>query len=330
MAFQRYRLWWWTMVRNAESQGRGGVEVCEWECLCEVTNRLNTSYACFRKELLPGNVTRLEIQSVETFFIELLGQRERQEDERNIFDSLNLCRQHSHGPLLSPPLRTLLYHTCGKLYPYKVHQSNILLLLSDQVNSSTPTVMTDTALTPMKVAKTDADPTGDLVLVIGSGDNQRSIRASSKALSLASPVLAAMFRPHHFSEGTALSSSNPPEIYLPDDDPEAFTMFCHLTHFREHHRKRPDPSITQLVNMALLCDKYDAGLAFSPWCELWLHSLLESSKDYGTLLGLAYAFDSQEGFWITSRDIMQYERAGYPYIIREELLALLPQGVSGK
>lgn len=49
------------MVRNAESQGRGGVEICEWECLCEVMNRLNTSYACFRKELLPGIVTTLEI-----------------------------------------------------------------------------------------------------------------------------------------------------------------------------------------------------------------------------------------------------------------------------
>ena len=139
--------------------------------------------------------------------------------------------------------------------------------------------MADTSLTPMKIAKTDADPTGDLVLVIGSGDNKRSIRASSKVLSLASPVLAAIFRPHCFSEGTALSSSNPPDIYLPHDDPEAFTMFCHLAHLREYHGKRPDPSITQLVSLALLCDKYDAGLAFSPWCELWLHSQLESSKD---------------------------------------------------
>lgn len=178
----------------------------------------------------------------------------------------------------------------------------------------------------------DADRAGDLVLVIGSGENQRSIRASSKALSLASPVLAAMFSPSRFSEGSALSSSNPPQIYLPEDDPEAVTMFCHLVHFREYHGKQPGPSFNQLTNMALFCDKYDAGLAFNPWSEVWLHpeSGFESSGDYGNMLALAYAFDNQQGFWISSSSIMQYQIADRPRATRDELLALLPQDLYGK
>ncbi|CAF9939511.1 hypothetical protein IMSHALPRED_001531 [Imshaugia aleurites] len=189
--------------------------------------------------------------------------------------------------------------------------------------------MADTSLTSTKVANTDADPTGDLVLVIGSGDSQRSIRACSKVLSLASPVLAAMFRPNRFSEGTALSSLDPPEVYLPEDDPEAVTMFCHLVHFREYPGMQPGPSFDQLLNMALFCDKYDAGLAFNPWCELWLGSQLdfEKSGDYSNLLGLAYAFDNQESFWINSRNMMQYGTAYQIHGIRDELRSLLPEAI---
>lgn len=191
--------------------------------------------------------------------------------------------------------------------------------------------MADTSLTPVQAAKMDADPVGDLVLVIGSGDNQRSIRASSKVLSLASPVLAAMFSPHRFSEGTALSSSNPPEIFFPEDDPEAVTMFCRLVHFREYHGKQPSPSFNHLMKMALFCDKYDAGLALNPWSELWLQpSGFETPRDYGNLLTLAYAFDNQKGFWISSRGMMQYDIDDRPGGTRDELLPLLPPGLHGK
>ena len=192
--------------------------------------------------------------------------------------------------------------------------------------------MADISLTPTQDARIDADPAGDLVLVIGSGDNQRSVRASSKVLSLASPVLAAMFSPHRFSEGAALSSSNPPEIYLPEDDPEAVTTFCHLVHFREYRGKQPAPSFNQLVNMALFCDKYDAGMALNPWSELWLQlqSGSETSGDYRNMLALAYAFNNQEGFWISSRNMMQYDKADRSEGTRDELLPLLPQDLHGK
>lgn len=168
--------------------------------------------------------------------------------------------------------------------------------------------MGDTSLTHTQPAKIDADPAGDLVLAVGSGDTQRRIRASSKVLSLASPVLAAMFSPHRFSEGAALSTSNPPVIPLPEDEPETVTMFCHLVHFKEYQGERPSPSFDQLVNMALFCDKYDAGLALNPWSE---------------------AFNNHSNFWISSRSMMQYDTAEVRNCTRDELLPLLPQGLYG-
>ena len=185
---------------------------------------------------------------------------------------------------------------------------------------------------PTQDAKIDADPAGDLMLVVGSSDDQRFIRASSKVLGLASPVLAAMFSPGRFSEGTALSSSNPPETHLPEDDPNALAMFCLLVHFREYHGKQPAPSFNQLVNMALFCDKYDAGLALNPWSELWLQpqSGIEISGGYQNVLALAYAFDNQEAFWTSSRSMMQYDTADHPEVTRDELLSLLPQDLYRK
>ena len=191
--------------------------------------------------------------------------------------------------------------------------------------------MADHSLTPTQAANKDVDPAGDLVLVIGSGEIQRCVRASSKVLSLASPVLAAMFCPGRFLEGAALSSSNPPRIHLPEDDPDTVTTFCHLVHFREYHGKQPGPSFDQIMNMALFCDKYDAGLAFNPWSQIWLQpSGSETLRDHANLLAMAYAFDNQESFWISSRSRILYDACEDSERPRDELLALLPTGLHGK
>lgn len=190
--------------------------------------------------------------------------------------------------------------------------------------------MADISMTPMQAPKIDADPSGDLILVVGPRDDQKSIRASSKVLSLASPVFAAMFSPSRFSEGTALSSSNPPEVHLPDDDSEVVTTFCHLVHFREYHRKEDHPSLDHLISIAIFCNKYDAGPALYPWSELWLNLQSgwwgsEICADYPNLLALAYTFNNQESFWMSSRSMMLYETAEFANGARSELQPLLPQ-----
>lgn len=233
---------------------------------------------------------------------------------------------------------TAFEHTfSGKCPHYKYFRQTLFFCVSaipstNQDTSSTSTDMANTSLMPTQDAKIDADPAGDLVLVIGSGEDQRSIRASSKVLSLASPVFAAMFLPGRFSEGIALSSSSPPKISLPDNDPKAVLLFCHLVHFREYHGKQPALSFDELVNMALFCDKYDAGMALNPWSELWLqpHSGIEISGGYRSVVALAYAFENQEGFWTSSRNMMQYDKADRSEDTRDELLPLIPKDLYGK
>ena len=82
----------------------------------------------------------------------------------------------------------------------------------------------------------DVDLAGDLMLLVGP-DKELIIRASSKVLSLASPVFARMLCPH-FAEGRSLSKKGSlgksavcsTEVTLPDDDPEAMVLFCDTVH----------------------------------------------------------------------------------------------------
>ena len=191
--------------------------------------------------------------------------------------------------------------------------------------------MADNSLT--QYTTIDVDPAGDLILVVGSGDNQISIRASSKTLSSVSPVLGAMFRPNRFLEGMALSSLNPPKIYLPEDDPDAVIFFCCLVHFPQYHGQQPRPPTTQLMHLALFCDKYDAVAALHPWSELWLQTKSEESLsgDHGKLLAFAYVFDNHSAFCTSSRSAILDGTDAIANGMRDELhFKLLPDGFYGK
>ena len=77
------------------------------------------------------------------------------------------------------------------------------------------------------MATTELDPQGDIVLSVG----EKRLLSSSKVLSLASPVFRAMFG-SQFSEGRRLSTTQPGEIPLTDDDPEVFFYLASIFHHR--------------------------------------------------------------------------------------------------
>src|SRR5664279_2337817 len=114
--------------------------------------------------------------------------------------------------------------------------------------------------------KITVDPDHDIALRLGNGDD---VLVSSKALSLASPVFEAMFKPH-FKEGVQhhLQLGEAVIIPLPEDDPEATTLFCQITHHRSQNlRKTPNPLC--LENLAILCNKYICSGSVVSYGALW-------------------------------------------------------------
>lgn len=151
----------------------------------------------------------------------------------------------------------------------------------------------------------DADPHGDVSFLIGDPDNANTLRVSSKVLSLASPVFAALFSPK-YSEGIALSNSTKvPQIALPDDDPEALTLICHALH---HQRITPLQISFKLLGKAtVICDKYDLARVLTPWSGLWMQQWKTrggGSAYWSKMLCLSSIFDSHETFYLSSEKLM--------------------------
>ena len=185
----------------------------------------------------------------------------------------------------------------------------------------------------MEILQDDADAAGDLVLLVGSGDDHLRIRASSKVLSLASPVFAALLSPR-FAEGHSLTAEKglaPQEISLPEDNPKAMAWICQVLHFRK--RVTEDVSFLLIREIALLCDKYDISQALGPWSELWMQQLDSSVhvvNPYPHILWISYALNNHNAFWRDSRELMRlYTSEGLISAKVELANGLLPERILG-
>ncbi|KAF2491816.1 hypothetical protein BU16DRAFT_443687, partial [Lophium mytilinum] len=140
------------------------------------------------------------------------------------------------------------------------------------------------------------DKNGDVLLELGSEDLTAHLLVSSKVLSLASSVFNAMFT-HGFSEGEGLTSKSPRLIPLPDDDPPAMTLLCHILHFRTSSIPM-ERDVAALAELAILCDKYDCAGPVKPWSLLWTSEWLPhaGSEGFEKLLFVTYGLDLPEAF----------------------------------
>ena len=171
------------------------------------------------------------------------------------------------------------------------------------------------------------------------GPDKELIRASSKVLSLASPVFARMLGPH-FAEGQSLlekcslgnSAACPTEVTLPDDDPEAMILFCDTIHFTRYATR--DIAYPLLAKMASLSDKYDCSLALSSVSDIWLSNFRgpeEGESWYVRMLWISYALGNHRAFSRISQEmIREYSHDDLLRQKHDEDCKSLPEMIIGK
>lgn len=171
----------------------------------------------------------------------------------------------------------------------------------------------------------NVDPSGDVMFIVGTSqsDTTATIRVSSKLLSLASSVFAALFSPR-FTEGIALAEATEVrQISLPDDDPEAMLVVCRTLHFVEN--APDDISYSLLEKVAEVCDKYDLGFALRGWSELalqeWKREMDDDEGRCAQLLNISFVLGSQETFWLASRNLLLHSSVTTPPTNKENGLA---------
>ena len=150
---------------------------------------------------------------------------------------------------------------------------------------------------------------GDVILKIPTAAGTAKLRVSSHVLCTTSSVFRAMLGPDsQFKEASELrvhSAENPYELSLEDDYPYALTVILMALHSRSD-MVPVDPAFKDLVELAIVCDKYDCRGGVFPWGDVWGAAwkprMLESG--YEEWLFVAWVFGIKEGFEKLSRKII--------------------------
>ena len=153
----------------------------------------------------------------------------------------------------------------------------------------------------------DIDPTGDVIIVLGSDHHEQRLRVSSAALSSISSVWRAMLK-SRFLEGQEKDGFR--ELSLPEDNPEAVILLLHIAHFRSDKVKFSSFSVFE--QLAILCDKYDTTQAVMPWSTLGfldqfnpiLLRIRGNEFHVHRLLHMAFAFNNEKAFATVTKDLL--------------------------
>jgi hypothetical protein len=145
---------------------------------------------------------------------------------------------------------------------------------------------------------------GDVILVVGNGDNIRKLKVDIHMLRAASTTFSAFFGPN-FSEGQNLDYEHPKEVELEDDDPAAMEYICNVIH---HKADKPRYILSQqlhpiLLPVAQIVDKYALYRPLSAYMHIHIMDLLSPTQMLGII------DDYVDLLKVASLQVMEDERA---------------------
>ncbi|KAK6495523.1 hypothetical protein TWF481_002572 [Arthrobotrys musiformis] len=107
------------------------------------------------------------------------------------------------------------------------------------------------------------------------------VYVSAAALRNASPVWRRMLNPENGFQSLPteeFGNTELPVLSLEDDDADSMLILLRIS---MHYRNRAIPkslSYEQLLEIAILCDKYDCGDLVHPWPSFWIKELMQNGN----------------------------------------------------
>jgi hypothetical protein len=160
------------------------------------------------------------------------------------------------------------------------------------------------------MAAVDVVPYGDLILEVSSDAGTARFKVSSQVLCIASPVFRAMLGPSSsFKEACELRasaiSSEPYVLQLGEDDPQALVVVLNALHLQGS--KVPiSISFQNLVDLAIICDKYDCAPGVTLWADVWTEVWKKYALEPGfeRWLFISWTFGIDEIFMSLSKKLI--------------------------
>lgn len=196
---------------------------------------------------------------------------------------------------------------------------------------------------PKATATRDIAPYGDIILEIPTKAGIAQLKVSSQVLCTASPVFRAMLSPtSSFREAyefrTMTAGTEPYRLVLTDDNPEALAVILLALHCQ--NKLVPVAiSFQNLLDLAIICDKYDCAAAVSLWVDIWTKDWRGVQQDagYEQWLFIAWTFGIEDVFQNLSKKIITEGHYGTEdptlFVTKEGFCLdemLVPERVMGK
>jgi hypothetical protein len=151
---------------------------------------------------------------------------------------------------------------------------------------------------------------GDVYLLVGP-DSKR-LRVSSQILRNASTYFSNLFGPN-FAEGQNLSSSDPKEVPMPDDDARAVETICNIIHLR-NDAVPLSLAPKEVFEIAVAADKFDCASAVKLASIFWLKTSgteVQVVSELAHLMGAAYILDNGDAFGEITLAMMMRHKESY-------------------
>lgn len=120
--------------------------------------------------------------------------------------------------------------------------------------------------TAFELTSTTPAPAGDLILVVGP--SRYEVRVYSLILTNVSSIFASKISIENYSDNAVVSDH--PRLSLPDDDPKAMEIMCHILHGNSLNAEMGKIPPRLILVVAILAAKYDCTLALRAAAEYWL------------------------------------------------------------
>lgn len=160
---------------------------------------------------------------------------------------------------------------------------------------------------------------GDLTIHLSYEDKETKSAATTDfivslpALRLASPVWNVMLDPNgRFLESIQPQPGEPYKVSFSEDDPEALLTLLDIAHLNFHNLPA-DRDVSEVFQLAALCDKYDCIRLLRPWIGKWYTPFDEDRNKYdqSKRLFVAWAFGYDEEYKRLSLNL--YEHTSGPW-----------------
>ncbi|KAJ5751459.1 uncharacterized protein N7511_008424 [Penicillium nucicola] len=158
--------------------------------------------------------------------------------------------------------------------------------------------------------------TGDVFLV--TGPEKLKLRVESLILKATSKPFAAMLGPNWTRGREQPSSEKPVEILLPEDNAVSLKYICAVTHSRSQMIPK-DVSAQDILDIAILADKYDFFDALEMASRSWLQVCEKNEAGNMALMAAAFVFGNAQSFRQTSKALVMDYAGSYLEIYTERI-----------